>query len=196
MSIASWTSPPASAFTFPISCVIRSVTSALCSATSCAKRKRMSPRSGAGTSRHSSKASFATATARSTSSGTDLGKTPSVSPSAGLTDSNVSPDTESTHSPPMKFLKVLTPVTATQPMLVGSVGLRERARNARPATVADLALASVRLSLTPVRALASVDDHAHVRIVLVVVDHLLEELRLELARDNAIDHRVLSVGND
>src|SRR5580765_2343456 len=196
MSIASWTSPPASAFTFPISCVIRSVTSALCSATSCAKRKRMSPRSGAGTSRHSSKASFATATARSTSSGTDLGKTPSVSPSAGLTDSNVSPDTESTHSPPMKFLKVLTPVTAMRAMLVGSVGLRERARNAGPPAIANLALSAVRLPLAPVRARAAVEDHGHVRVVLVVLDHLLEELGFELARDNAVDHCVLSVGND
>ena len=101
MSIASWTSPPASAFTFPISCVIRSVSSALCSVTSCAKRKRISPRFGAGTSRQSSNASFAAATARSTSSAPDFGKSPSVSPSAGLTDSNVSPDAASTHSPPM-----------------------------------------------------------------------------------------------
>src|SRR6185436_4623672 len=196
MSIASWTSPPASAFTFPISCVIRSVSSDLCSAMSCAKRKRISPRCGAGTRRHSAKASFATATARSTSSGTDFGKTPSVSPSAGLIDSNVSPETESTHSPPMKFLKVLTPVTATQAMLVGSVGLRERAWNAGPAAVADLAFASVGFALAPVRAVAAVDDHAHVRVVLVVVDHLLEELGLELARDNAVDHRALSVGKD
>src|SRR2546430_2052515 len=56
MSIASWTSPPASALTFPISCVIRSVRSSLCSSTSRAKRNRISPRFGAGTSRQSSNA--------------------------------------------------------------------------------------------------------------------------------------------
>src|SRR6266545_4554453 len=113
MSIASWTSPPASAFTFPISCAIRSVSSALWSTTSCAKRNKISPRFGAGTSRHSSNASFAAATARSTSSPDDFGKTPIVSPSAGLTDSNVSPDAASTHSPPMKFLKLCVAVATT-----------------------------------------------------------------------------------
>src|SRR6266536_1233463 len=194
MSIASWTSPPASGFTFPISCVIRSVSSALCSARSCAKRNRISPRFGAGTRRHSSKACFATAAARSTSSGPDLGKTPSVSPSAGLTDSKVSPEAASTHSPPMKFLKVRAPVTVTPAMLVGGVGLGERPRNASPATVPDLALPAVGLLLAPVRALAAVEHDGHVRVVLVVVDHLVEELRLELVRDDAVDHRALSVG--
>ena len=101
MSIASCTSPPASAFTFPISCVMRSVSSSFWSATSCAKRKRISPRLGAGTRRHSSNASFAAATARSTSSAPERGKVPISSPSAGLVDSNVSPEAASTHSPPM-----------------------------------------------------------------------------------------------
>src|SRR4026208_846927 len=52
MSIASWTSPAASALTFPISWVISSVTSSLCSASNWAKRKSTSPRLGAGASRH------------------------------------------------------------------------------------------------------------------------------------------------
>jgi hypothetical protein len=60
----------------------------------------MSPRFGAGMSRHSSKAAFAASTARSTSSAFDFGKIPIESPVAGLVLSNVSPDAESTHSPP------------------------------------------------------------------------------------------------
>ena len=56
-----------------------------------AKRKRISPRSGAGTSRQSSYAAFAAATARSTSAGRERGKTPITSPVAGLVVSNVSP---------------------------------------------------------------------------------------------------------
>ena len=68
MSIASWTSPPASAFTFPISRVIRSVSAASRARARARAAKRISPRFGAGTSRHSANASFAAATARSTSS--------------------------------------------------------------------------------------------------------------------------------
>jgi len=101
MSIASWTSPAASALTFPISWVISSVTSSLCSASSCANRNSTSPRLGAGTSRQASYAALAAATARSTSSGPDFGKTPIVSPSAGLVDSKVAPEAASTHSPSM-----------------------------------------------------------------------------------------------
>ena len=112
MSIASWTSPPASAFTFPISRVIRSVSAGFSCSSSRASRKRISPRFGAGTSRHSANASFATATARSTSSAPERGKTPIVSPVAGLVLSKVSPEAASTHSPPMKFLKVVLVVVA------------------------------------------------------------------------------------
>ena len=53
---------------------------------------RTLPRSGAGVSRHSSKAPFASSTARSTSSAAERGKLPSVSPVAGTRDSNVSPE--------------------------------------------------------------------------------------------------------
>src|SRR5262245_48977565 len=123
MSIASWTSPPASAFTFPISCVMRSVSSALCSATSWAKRKRISPRFGAGTSRQSSYAAFAAATARSTSSASERGKTPMSSPSAGLVDSKVSPERASTHSPPMWFRNVRVCVVAMSTSLSPQFGV-------------------------------------------------------------------------
>ena len=47
-----------------------------------------------------------------------------------------------------------------------------------------------------VGALAAVDDDRHVRVVLVVVDHLVVELVGELTRDHAIDHRLLIVGRD
>src|SRR5438270_659406 len=72
MSIASWTSPPASARTLPISCVIRSVSASFSCSSSRAKRKRISPRFGPGTSRRCAYASFAVATARSTSSAVEL----------------------------------------------------------------------------------------------------------------------------
>src|SRR5436309_283662 len=117
MSIASWTSPPASALTLPISCVMRSVRSSFASSSRRAKRNRISPRLGAGTRRQSSNAVLAAATARSTSSAPDLGKTPSVSPVAGFTLSKVFPPAASTHSPPMKFLKVFVSVVAMPAIL-------------------------------------------------------------------------------
>jgi hypothetical protein len=86
---------------------------------------------------------LATSTARSTSAAFERGKTPSVSPVAGLVVSKVSPEDASTHSPPMKFLKVL-----------------------------------------------AADDDGHVRVVFVVLDHLVEQLALELPRDHAVDHPV------
>src|SRR6266550_3327176 len=52
MSTASWTSPPASAFTFPISRVIRSVSAGFSCSSRRASVKRISPRFGAGTRRH------------------------------------------------------------------------------------------------------------------------------------------------
>src|SRR5215218_4237506 len=119
MSIASWTSPAASGSTFPISRAISSASSSLCSASRWPKRKRISPRRGAGTSRQSSYASLAASTARSTSSTPERGKTPSTSPFAGLVVSNVSPEAASTQSPPMKFLNVRTAV-ATAAILDGA----------------------------------------------------------------------------
>jgi len=49
----------------------------------------ISPRRGAGTRRQLSKAAFAASTARSTSSGPDLGKAPIVLPFAGFVLSKV-----------------------------------------------------------------------------------------------------------
>src|SRR5262245_17686505 len=172
MSIASWTSPPASDFTFPISRVIRSVSSSLCARRSSAKRKRMLPRSGAGTRRQSSNAAFAFATALSTSAPLERGKLPSTSPVAGATDSNV--------------------FVAIRRRLVGDVDLRERSRYALPPAVArhaplgELRPGELAPAVRPV--LAAVDDHRHVRVLAVVLDELLVQLPLQLSRDDAVDH--------
>src|ERR671934_1979565 len=156
----------------------------------------MLPRSGAGTSRHSSYAAFAAATARSTSSADDFGNVPSVLPSAGLTLSNVSPEAASTHSPAMKFWNVFVRVSAMRRRyywaLIGR-RVREGARDPRAPPVARLTPfteLSRRLPRTSIVALAAIDDHRHVRVVLVVLDHLVVELVRELGRDHAVDHRL------
>src|SRR4051812_48997305 len=157
MSIASCTSPPASALTFPISRVIRSVSSSFASRTSSAKRKRISPRRGAGTRRQSSYAAFADATARPTSSGVDRGNVPIRSPVAGLLDSKVS--------------------TATAVRVyLRDVEAREGACGAKPAAIAELAHPAVRLAPAPVGTGAPVNDDAHIGVLPVVSRHLLEEL--------------------
>src|ERR671911_1543443 len=72
-------------------------------------------------------------------------------------------------------------------------GVREGSRDARPAAIARLALLALRcgLALASVVSRAAVDDHRHVRVVLVVLDHLVEELVLELRRDHAEDHSLI-----
>src|SRR3954463_3121802 len=164
MSIASWTSPPASAFTFPISRVIRSVSSSLCARSSSAKRKRMLPRSGAGTRRQSSNASFAFCTAASTSAAVERGKLASTSPVAGTTDSNV------------------FPVTGRR--LLRGVGLGEGSRDAGAAAIACeaafLELGARQLVAAIGVVLATVDDHRHIGVALVVGDELVVQLALHL----------------
>src|SRR6478672_9887094 len=180
MSIASWTSPPASAFTFPISRVISSVSAGFSRSRTWANRKRISPRFGAGTSRHSSKAARAAATARSTSVASERGNVPSTSPVAGLTLSNVAPEPASPPSPRERAY-----------LFAGHVRAGKGPGDPRAPAVARLALLEelrLRLPGAAVGALAAVDDHRHVRVVLVVLDHLVEELGLELARNDAIDH--------
>src|SRR5687767_13727017 len=70
-----------------------------------------------------------------------------------------------------------------------ALGIEERARDARPAPVAGLALAAGLAAVAAIRPFAALEDDRHIRVVLVVLDHLLEELGLELPRDHAIDHR-------
>src|SRR3954471_18874246 len=70
------------------------------------------------------------------------------------------------------------------------VDRRELAGDARAPAVADGALlgALVR-ALRPALGLAPVDDHLHVRVVLVVLDEPLVELRGEFLWDDGVDHR-------
>src|SRR5207248_1381855 len=82
-------------------------------------------------------------------------------------------------------------------LLAGQVRVGKGSRDPRAAAVARLALLDelgLGLPGAAVGALTAVDDHRHVRVGLVVLDHLLVELRLELARDHAIDHLRLIVG--
>src|SRR5215204_1462694 len=82
---------------------------------------------------------------------------------------------------------------ATASILFVGLSLEERTWNPGPAAVSRLALPASLARRTPVGARAAVDDDRDVRVVLVVLDHLFEELVLELARDDAVDH-ALSVG--
>src|SRR5438045_1204781 len=172
MSIASWMSPPASAFTFPISRVIRSESPGFSRSRICAKRKRMLPRSGAGTRRHSSQAASAVRTARSTSSAVERGNCSITSPVDGFRDS-----------------KVAVAITAIVARLgLGQHGVREGPGHAWTAPITDFAPlpeGGIVLAGTPIGALAAIDDHRHIRVVLVVLDHLLVELAFELAWDDA-----------
>ena len=68
-----------------------------------------------------------------------------------------------------------------------------RARR-RSRTIAALLELRVVVAGTAIGAFATIDHHRHVRVVTVVLDHLVEELRLELLGDHAVDHR-LSVGS-
>src|SRR5260221_11655586 len=182
MSIASWISPPASALTFPISRVIRSERLGFSRSRSCANRKRMLPRSGDGTRRESSAAAFVVWTARSTSAAVERVNCSSTSPVEGFSESKVA--------------VAMTAIVALEAgLLPWDVGVREGPRSTSAAAVADLALLfelNIGRAVTPVGAVAPVNDHRHVRVVLVVLDHLLEEVALELLGDHAID-RALSV---
>ena len=102
MSMPSWTSPRASAMTLPISRVIAWASRSLCSAIRAPKRYRISPRLGAGVARQAGYAISAARTAIATSAAVPAWKWPTTSRvSAGLTLSNVSPDTDSTQRPAM-----------------------------------------------------------------------------------------------
>src|SRR5690242_18883484 len=129
MSIASWTSPPASALTFPISRVIRSESSGFERSRRCAKQNRMLPRSGAGTRRQHFHAARAVATARSTSSALERGHDPITSPVDGFRDSKVA--------------------VAMAAILARTLNLGERPGGAPAAAVARLAPLAERAVLLP-----------------------------------------------
>src|SRR6185437_6876794 len=178
MSIASWTSPPASAFTFPISRVIRSESSDLERSRICANRNRMLPRSGAGTRRQSSHAARAVATARSTSSALERGKVSITSPVDGFRDSKVAvamcPIVARRHRPEPGSCG-----NQVRRCALRRVDLGERPGRTCATAVArltTLAERSVFLAVAAVGAVATIEDHLDIRVVAVVLDHLLEEL--------------------
>src|SRR5579862_4694607 len=163
MSIASWMSPPASAFTFPISRVIRSASDALSRFKSSAKRKRMLPRSGAGTRRQSSQAARAIATARSTSAAVDRVNVSISSPVEGFRDSKVA--------------VAIQAIVATA-LIDRRFGRQEHPGRPGAPAIADHALlldVFRRLELSAVGAGATVDDDRHVGVVAVVRDEPVEQ---------------------
>src|ERR671938_1178667 len=81
-----------------------SASSSVCSSIASASFRSISARSPGVVSSHSGSAFFAAWTARSTSSAVARGTSAIVSPVAGFRTSIVSPPSESTHSPPTKFL--------------------------------------------------------------------------------------------
>src|SRR3954447_21286099 len=83
------------------------------------------------------------------------------------------------------------PSTWTTSFLIAFEGRWEGAGRPSLAAVADHAALVVHgaLGAAAVRALATVDDDGHVRVVLVVGDHLVVELVRERLRDDAVDHR-------
>src|SRR3989338_8140862 len=104
MSIASWTSPRASARTFPISRVTIVASDSFSLANRSAARNRISPRLGAGIARHAGHAARAAATASSPSRDDELGATATTSRvSAGLTLVSVSPDADGVQRPLMRL---------------------------------------------------------------------------------------------
>src|SRR3981189_566654 len=107
MSMASCTSPRASARTLPISRVMSLENSSLHWRRSPAARKRIAAPLGPGTSRHVLYASFAASTATSTSSSVEDTNIPiNSSVFAGWRFSYAFPLRDSTHSPLIKFLKI------------------------------------------------------------------------------------------
>jgi len=61
-------------------------------------------------------------------------------------------------------------------LVMGAAFALGTALSRRAPPVPDLALAAVRLARAPVGPIAPVDDHGHVRVVLVVLDHLVVQL--------------------
>src|SRR3954467_7183949 len=103
MSIASWTSPRVSSRTLPILGVMSRASASLRSASSCAARNSSSALFGAGASRQFLEARGAASIAPPASAAVDFWNSPINSPVAGLRFSNVSPETDGTHSPSIRL---------------------------------------------------------------------------------------------
>ena len=196
MSIASWTSPPASALTFPISRVISSASSALSRSQQLRRSGRGCCRARApGTRRQSSQAALAVATARSTSAAVERGKVSISSPVDGFErfegrgrhrgDSSPMSSARRGHGVDAQSRHAQSRCRSSRndPR---SARARRRSRITRCSLNSAVALRSAR-RFGPV---AAVDDHRHVRVVAVVRDHLVVQLPSSSRRDDAVDHRL------
>jgi len=104
-SIARRTSPRASSMIFPWSWLTIRASSSKCCSMRSRNVKKYRARLRGGVSRHSSHASSPARTAASTSARGDRGTRAMTSPVAGFVSSSHSDADDSTHAPPMKFLR-------------------------------------------------------------------------------------------
>src|SRR5919197_46159 len=100
--------------------------SSVCSSMRSASLSSSSCRSAGVVSSHSGSAFLAAATARPTSCSVERGTSAIVSPVAGLTTSIVPPSSESTHSPPTKFLRCDTVTLMVSPSVSPGSSLHPR----------------------------------------------------------------------
>ena len=134
----------------------------------------MLPRSGAGTRRQSSHAARAAATAWSTSAAVERGNDSITSPVDGFRDSKVAVAMPA-------IVAGRRPARRREPPQASCASVSRKVPGTRaPAAVTRLALlgelVAVPAVVPAVGPVAPVDDHRHVRVVTVVLDHLVVEL--------------------
>src|SRR3954452_5630058 len=110
----------------------------------------------------------------------------STSPAGELTTAAAAAGPGLPREPPSTWTTTLTSGAAPSDFDVAGDG-RELARHARPPAVADLALAAG-VADRPALALAAIDDHRDVRVVLVVGRELVVQLGREGLWNHAEDH--------
>ena len=119
MSAENGISSPAIDIGLPTFCDSSCVSSSALSSITSASFSKSSIRSFGVLSSQSGSAFIAAWTARSTSSAVDFGTSAIVSPVDGFSTSIVSPEEESAHSPPTKFLYLVTDTLTLQPPFGG-----------------------------------------------------------------------------
>ena len=70
----------------------------------------------------------------------------------------------------------------------GRIGVEEASGLPATATLAQRPLPTERRVLAPLLTPATVDDDRHLGVVLVALEHLVEELGSKLTREDAVDH--------